>query len=162
MKSDLVIKQRKLEFIVCAFIALLCSVFLYQTFSFPQGIESTDVGPAAFPRLVFSAVLILDLVYFIQVVTSKGDKMITLKNWWLVMAMLVSYGVYIWLNGAIGYFPATVIYLVGALLIMRNTKWKFNVFFIIGLLLILYFGFYQIVGVQLPKGALLPRLCAIF
>lgn len=161
MKSDLHIKQRNLEFIVCAFIALLCCVFLYQTFSFPQALEATDVGPAAFPRLVFGVVLFLDCIYFIQLLTRKNDKQILLKNWWLVMAVLVVYGIYILLNYSIGYFPATIIFIVCALLIMRNTKWKFNIFFIIGLFLILYFGFYKVVGVQLPKGSLPPQIFAI-
>lgn len=123
------------------------------TLSFPAPAQPIDPGPAAFPRLIVGGVAILALLQLLE--PGKGEEELPRGRQALkVGGVLVLLLVYAAVLKPLGFIVSTVIFLVGALILAGVRRPLPLVLMPVGLAVVLFYVFYELLRVSLPRGVI--------
>lgn len=132
-------------------LALAVGMFLY-TFTFPGTLQPTDPGTAAFPRILAVALAVLAVILFL---TPRESKL--LPEWagtFPIVGIIVATALYALFLPLLGFLLSTVLFLVGALLLMGVRRPVYLVAVPIVLSVVLFGLFGLLLEVPLPYGPL--------
>jgi putative tricarboxylic transport membrane protein len=149
-------QMRKLNLIFSIILLAGCSYLLYETSSFPPSLRPRIPGPDYWPKLILLFLLILSILLLVKNLRKpqKGDEPVQM-NHPVVFGVMGMIALFFVLLPFLGYAVTTFILLMALLrtIGMRNIK---NLVMIpLSFIIIVYFFFTFIFGVQLPKGTLL-------
>ncbi len=135
----------------------LAFVFLVLLLGFPAKKE-VGVGAGVVPLLWIIGIFSFSLLLFIKAILGFEEKD---PQWGRVGVVFVYLGLtilYLVLMPYIGYFIATILFLVGGMYYLSYKKWKVIFSLTAGWLLFSYFAFYKLLYVPLPTGKLITLI----
>ena len=143
-------------FVGISMLAFSMTAYIF-TLPFPGGESVADgLGPAFFPRLVIICMLLIGMIILLQGLFTLKDavhldlRISDLKSPTLLLIITFGYAISMYF---LGFFSATPVFLMGAMIIWR-VSWHKSIFIALGLTIILYVFFKLILRIPLPKGAL--------
>ncbi|MDQ8023009.1 MAG: tripartite tricarboxylate transporter TctB family protein [Moraxellaceae bacterium] len=148
---------RSADLIAGILIALVAIAAMVASRDFPNIGLASDVGPARFPMIYASALLVLAALLVINALrrAPKADATPAAPFHVLpVVIGVVATGLYIFVIPFLGYLPTTVVFLVGlmSLMGMRHRVW--NPVIAVGITAFLYLVFLFGLSIPLPMGSL--------
>lgn len=146
-------RERKGTLISTALLLVFAAVGFVLTLSFPAPAQPIDPGPAAFPRLIVGGLAIFALLQLLE--PGKGEEPLPRGRQALkVVGVLVLLLVYAAMLKPLGYIVSTVIFLVGALILADVRRPLPLVLMPVGLAVVLFYVFYELLRVSLPRGVI--------
>jgi putative tricarboxylic transport membrane protein len=118
------VKMIKGEIAVGIFFIFIAGWFLLEASKFPVNENSVDIGPAAFPQVLASLVILLSVFLIITSILKGSDVKIRAKRFKQIlysMILLIIFGVSI---PYAGFYLATVLFLPTMLFLAGERKWK--------------------------------------
>ncbi len=129
-------------------------VFLVLLLGFPAKKEA-GVGPGVVPLLWIIGIFSFSLLLLIKALLGFEEKD---PKWGRIGVVFTYFGftiLYLILMQYIGYFIATIFFLVGGMYYLTYRNWKVIFSLTAGWLLFSYFAFYKLLYVPLPTGKLI-------
>ena len=146
-------RERKGTLISTALLLAFAAAGFVLSLSFPAPAQPIDPGPAAFPRLIVGGVAILALLQLLE--PGKGEEELPRGRQALkVGGVLVLLLVYAAVLKPLGFIVSTVIFLVGALILAGVRRPLPLVLMPVGLAVVLFYVFYELLRVSLPRGVI--------
>ena len=146
-------RERKGTLISTGLLLAFAAAGFVLTLGFPSPAQPIDPGPAAFPRLIFGGVAILALLQLLE--PGKGEEELPRGRQALkVGGVLVLLLVYAAVLKPLGFIVSTVIFLVGALILAGVRRPLPLVLMPVGLAVVLFYVFYELLRVSLPRGVI--------
>ena len=146
-------RERKGTLISTGLLLAFAAAGFVLTLGFPSPAQPIDPGPAAFPRLIFGGVAILALLQLLE--PGKGEEPLPRGRQALkVGGVLVLLLVYAAVLKPLGFIVSTVIFLVGALILAGVRRPLPLVLMPVGLAVVLFYVFYELLRVSLPRGVI--------
>ncbi|MBQ2895548.1 MAG: tripartite tricarboxylate transporter TctB family protein [Oscillospiraceae bacterium] len=147
-------KMKKTDIGVVAFMYAVCAFFYVYSFDLSDSSKS-------YPRFTIMLLFGLTTLYLIQMVIkarkygveSGVDEIFEgfqVKQFFVSLALVI---VYFLMMKYLGFFSATIIYLVAALVYLRVPVLH-SVITVVGVNVMIYLAFVMFLGVKLPKGLL--------
>ena len=122
------------------------------TLGFPAPAQPNDPGTAAFPRMIAVALAVLALAQLLRPKETgalpRGGAALRVGG---VLALLVAYAA---LFEALGFVAATALFLLGALLLAGIKRVAYLILVPVGVSVVLFYLFYELLEVSLPRGLL--------
>lgn len=131
----------------------LAGWFLTKAIRFPPPLNTIDVGPGAFPKLISVAILIMSALLIAQGIIGlkKGTSTtIIIKRRNKMIGSVVTLVLYVVSMPMIGYYLSTAICLPVLLVTAEERKWKSVLLLTVGFLLFSKVGFEMLLDVPLP------------
>lgn len=141
--------------IVWSFITIAIAVFcLSVTYSFPN-VTSNEISHASIPRFYAIALIILAIVLLIKTLKSKANyKENSIRSGWKQVFLIISIMfLYILLIPIFGFYPMTILFVIGALFIGKIRRFILLLTIPISVVLFVYIFFEKILRVPLPYGS---------
>ncbi|CEP67002.1 Protein of unknown function DUF1468 [Moorella glycerini] len=138
------------ETIISVALIILSMFFLIYSNDFPKAINPADVGPAAFPRLLSSLVILFALTQIVLSLRKKITDKININEPLLVILGIALSFLYPILISSFGYFYVTPFFLIILILLLGNKNWIHILGVGIGFTLFIYLVFYRFLQVSLP------------
>lgn len=136
-------------------LAIILLVFGVQLPRIPQGAKTYPVA-----LLIISALLvIMSLVMNIKKYKEQGNKSEENENSGqlkIIIIYMVFIGVYIFIMDKIGYSLSTYLFTLLSLLFLKVQSKKVLIILPVGITLVIYFVFTNLLAVMLPRGSWLP------
>ena len=146
-------RERKGTLISTALLLVFAAVGFVLTLSFPAPAQPIDPGPAAFPRLIVGGLAIFALLQLME--PGKGEEPLPRGRQALkVVGVLVLLLVYAAVLKPLGFIVSTIIFLVGALILAGVRRPFPLVLMPVGLAVVLFYVFYELLRVSLPRGVI--------
>ena len=146
-------RERKGTLISTGLLLAFAAAGFVLTLGFPSPAQPIDPGPAAFPRLIFGGVAILAMLQLLE--PGKGEEPLPRGRQALkVGGVLVLLLVYAAVLKPLGFIVSTVIFLVGALILAGVRRPLPLVLMPVGLAVVLFYVFYELLRVSLPRGVI--------
>ena len=151
-------KYKKISLVGSVFIAIsglsIAVLFYYMSQYFPLPRQNTFVGAASVPQVwifFLSAMSAIVLINYFRDPLLEKIQSGQVKLVWIIIGIITSYTL---LMPIIGFFPATLLMLIGGMLIMRYKNYWMIFTTSVVVVLFMYFVFYKILMVPLPMGSL--------
>lgn len=132
----------------------LAFTFLIILLGFPEK-KDAGVGPGVVPLLWIIGIFAFSLLLLIQALLGYEEK----DPGWGHLNVVIPYFIftilYLFLMQFIGYFIATILFLMGGMYFLNYRNWKVMISLTAGWLLFSYFAFYRLLYVPLPEGKLI-------
>lgn len=113
----------------------------------------TDPGPGGYPTLLAVILIVVAIPLFFQ--KESGEAWPSFKHGLGALAILVGVIVYAQILGLIGYIiPTVALILFGIKVADSKTSWIKSILYSILFSVIIFYVFYSILGVSLPRGDL--------
>lgn len=136
--------------IVAAVLALIVGVTVFtQTAGLDESGASSDPGAAGYPRLIAGILIVMAVLLALQ--RGTGDALPSRADGLRVVGIVLLLVLYAVTFETIGYIAATALFLVAALLLMGIRQWVPLIVLPVLLSTGLFFLFYNIFGVSLPR-----------
>lgn len=135
--------------LTAAALLLLIGVIVFTDTAGLGGSAPSDPGAAGYPRLIAGVMMVLAVALTFQ--RGAGDPMPSRRDGMHVVgavALLIAYSFGLEL---LGYITATTLFLVGTMLLMGIRRWVPLVVVPVAFSVVLFFLFYTIFGVSLPR-----------
>ena len=146
-------RERKGTLVSTGLLLVFAAAGFVLTMGFPAPAQPLDPGPAAFPRLIAGGLAILALLQLLE--PGKGEEQLPRGRQALkVVGVLVLLLVYAAVLKPLGYIVSTVIFLVGALILADVRRPLPLILMPVGLAVVLFYVFYELLRVSLPRGAI--------
>ena len=146
-------RERKGTLISTALLLVFAAVGFVLTLSFPAPAQPIDPGPAAFPRLIVGGLAIFALLQLLE--PGNGEEPLPRGRQALkVVGVLVLLLVYAAVLKPLGFIVSTIIFLVGALILAGVRRPFPLVLMPVGLAVVLFYVFYELLRVSLPRGVI--------
>ena len=146
-------RERKGTLISTGLLLAFAAAGFVLSLSFPAPAQPIDPGPAAFPRLIVGGVAILALLQLLE--PGKGEEPLPRGRQALkVGGFLVLLLVYAAVLKPLGFIVSTVIFLVGALILAGVRLPHPLILTPVGLAVVLFYVFYELLRVSLPRGVI--------
>ncbi len=140
---------------------LLAGVYFWATAQIPSLELGDPLGPKAFPRMLGVGLLIAAAMLLLEMLRErKKVKTERAPAWtwephdWIVVAISVWTALYILVFEPLGYMLSTVIYLLALTAYFNRGRWLMNVLTSVLFVVISYFAFTKLLGVNLAPGIL--------
>ncbi len=140
---------------------LLAGVYFWATAQIPSLELGDPLGPKAFPRLLGVGLLIAAAMLLVEILRArKKPKNETSPAWswepyeWVVVAVSVWTAFYILVFEPLGFMLSTTIYLLALTAYFNRGRWMMNVLTSVLFVVISYFAFTKLLGVNLARGIL--------
>lgn len=135
-------------------LALAAAYLLWLTFDFPPG-RRREPGPALWPRIVLTVIIVMAGIIAFGALHEKRDRNVIDPGRALapfgLMALLFAY---FFAFTPLGYYPATVIFFLAALWMLRVRSWKVLTGVSLGFPLVVYLVFERLLNARFPRGVL--------
>jgi len=122
------------------------------TLGFPAPGQPSDPGTAAFPRMIAVALVVLALAQLLRPgeagTLPRGGAALRVGG---ILALLFVYAA---LFEALGFVTATMLFLLGALLLAGIKQVAYLILMPVGVSVVLFYLFYELLEVSLPRGFL--------
>lgn len=132
----------------------LAAFLLYETTRFRMPLESHDVGPRLFPQVILSIVVVAILALALQSWLRRPDLNVRFQNSGQVVGAVLLAGLTVALLSILGFLIVMPLYLIGAMLLLGNRKWRAILAVAVGFTLVTYGLFGLLLSVPLPMGFL--------
>lgn len=132
-------------------LALVVTVFVI-TLDFPPPGQPNDPGTAAFPRLVAGALGVLAVMLLVR--PEQGEPLPRARDALRVAGVVGLLLFYVAILEPLGFILATIIFLVGALLLAGARSLLVLVLMPAGVSVALFYVFYELLRVSLPRGVI--------
>jgi len=156
----LVVKSSKKEYagriIIPVVLIEMALAFGVVTLNFPK--KGDVVGPGVVPALWLIAILIFSILLLTKALFGKEEKDPPWGHLKKVAAFIIMTILYIIVMQFIGYYLATIIYLILGMYYLSYRNWTVMVSIAAGWVIFSYFAFYRLLYVPLPKGMLIERI----
>lgn len=120
------------------------------TLGFPGPGQPNDPGPAAFPRIIAVTLAVLALLQLVRPqggeALPRGGAAVRVAG---VVALLAAYAA---LLEVLGFILASILFLLGALMLAGVRRPLFLVVVPVGVSVVLFYVFYELLDVSLPRG----------
>jgi putative tricarboxylic transport membrane protein len=147
------VRERKGTLISTGLLLAFAAAGFVLTLGFPAPAQPIDPGPAAFPRLIVGGLAIFALLQLLE--PSKGEEPLPRGRQALkVVGVLVLLLVYAVVLKPLGFIVSTIIFLVGALILAGVRRPLPLVLMPVGLAVVLFYVFYELLRVSLPRGVI--------
>lgn len=140
---------------------LLAGVYFWATAQIPTLELGDPLGPKAFPRLLGIGLLIAAAMLLVEILRDrKKPKTEASPAWtweahdWVVVGISVWTALYILVFEPLGYMLSTAIYLLALTAYFNRDRWLMNVLTSVLFVVISYFVFTKLLGVNLARGIL--------
>ncbi len=140
---------------VIGFFLVVCILFLVQSLNFPS---SSDVGPAAVPRLWIFMLIPLNLLLLFKTFRNVAEVSDSGPRVDIVLNFIGFLLVYLLLMQVLGYFLSTFGFILVSLYYLGYRKWRNSLIIAFGWILFSYLIFYKTLYVALPLGSLFEGL----
>ena len=143
-------KMKKSDLIVVILMYVVCGFF---------GVLTTGLKPEAqtYPWFVICILFVLTTLYVIKMAVSGFNEIFEgflPKQFWPIVVMTVLYVIVMYY---MGFYVATVLYLVGALLYLKIPKWQILIILVV-MFCLTYGAFTLFLKVKLPQGVWMKAL----
>lgn len=136
--------------ITAAVLLLITGTLVFvQTAGLDESSASSDPGAAGYPRLLAGALIVLAVLLSTQ--RGTDEPLPSLADGLRVIGSAVLLIVYALALEAIGYIAATALFLAAALMLMGIRRWLLLTLIPLGLSGALFYLFYTVFGVSLPR-----------
>lgn len=153
----LVIKSPKKRYtgriVIPVFFIELAVLFGIITLGFP--VRGDKVGPGVVPGLWIVGILGLSIFLLIRGLLAYEDEDPAWGRIGKVSVFIAMTILYLIIMQIIGYYAATVIYLISGMYYLAYRNWKVMISLSAGWILFSYFAFYRLLYVPLPRGLLI-------
>jgi putative tricarboxylic transport membrane protein len=147
------VRERKGTLVSTGLLLVFAAAGFVLTMGFPAPAQPLDPGPAAFPRLIAGGLAILALLQLLE--PGKGEEPLPRGRQALkVVGVLVLLLVYAAVLKPLGFIVSTIIFLVGALILAGVRRPFPLVLMPVGLAVVLFYVFYELLRVSLPRGVI--------
>lgn len=144
---------------------LLGGVVLYGTLQLTRTSGYSVIGPAAVPMVIALGLIALSVLFIIRT-TFIGDPDLfehvrteeAATHWPTVLTQMVLLVAYVFSLGILGYIIATSLFIPVGARLLGSRKPARDVAVGVGLALVVYFSFTELLGLRLPAGLLEPVL----
>ncbi len=141
------------EVVISVILAAVAVIFYIISGSFTAPINPVDIGPAAFPRLMAIATILLAAgQVFLSVRKNKAPdaEKASFGCWQGCLAGLALMCVYAFLMPRLGYYVVTPFFIFAVMFLMGNRKWIQMILVTLGFTLFAFLVFTKLLGVLLP------------
>lgn len=145
--------MRTLSATVGVGLVLITLFLLWTTAGFPPG-RSGEPGPALWPRIVLTAIMLLAVLMFVHMLQPRPDRPVLETNLTLPLATMATTMLYLVLLPVLGYFLATPLFLAVTMRILRVRSWHVLAGVSVGFPLGVYLIFGLLMRASLPMGML--------
>ncbi|MBB6482178.1 tripartite tricarboxylate transporter TctB family protein [Spirochaeta isovalerica] len=142
--------------IVPVFFIEMAVVFGLLTLTFPN--KGDVVGPGVVPGLWIIFIIIFSIVLLMRVFLGYEE---IDPPWGHIGKVFIYIGLivaYLLIMQLIGYFLATILFLITGMYFLTYRNWKVMISMSVGWILFSYFAFYKLLYVPLPKGWIIERI----
>ena len=129
-------------------------VFLIILLGFPEG-QGDNVGPGVVPLLWIIGIFAFSIILLVKAMLGHEEKDPEWGHIKVVITYFVFVVLYLILMQYIGYFIATILFLIGGMYYLTYRNWKVMISLTAGWLVFSYLAFYKLLYVPLPKGKLI-------
>jgi len=151
-------KYKKISLVGTIYIAVtglsIAVLFYYMSQYFPIPRQNTFVGAATVPQVWIFFLTAMSVIVLIQNLRGKVAEKIQsglVKLVWIIIGLITFYTI---LMPIIGFFPSTLLMLIGGMLSMKYKNYLMIITISIVVVLFMYLVFYKILMVPLPMGIL--------
>lgn len=145
--------RRYLGDYVAAGVLLILAIAVFAiTLGFPGPGQPNDPGSAAFPRIVAGTLAVLAVLQLAR--PQRGEELPRGAAALRVMGIVTLLAVYAVVLEALGFILSSVLFLLGALLLAGVRRPSFLVVLPVGISVVLFYVFYNLLEVSLPTGFL--------
>ncbi|MCL2578645.1 MAG: tripartite tricarboxylate transporter TctB family protein [Oscillospiraceae bacterium] len=140
-------------------VLIVVSVILYiMAGDIGGSINPADVGPAAFPRLMLAAVIVLSIVQIAlslkkrqkAIAEGKPGRKVVIANGTALFSTIGLMLVYGLVMPVVGFYISTAVFILAVMILMGNRKWLPLVAVPIGFNIFIHLVFTMFLGVSLP------------
>lgn len=132
----------------------IASLFLILLLGFPRN-TGDNVGPGVVPFLWIIGIYVFSIILLIQALMGYEEKDPKWGHLKVVIPYFIFTILYLFLMQIIGYFIATIFFLIGGMYYLTYRNWKVMISLTAGWLIFSYLAFYKLLYVPLPKGRLI-------
>jgi len=155
--SILVLKSSKKEYagrlIIPVFFMEFAILFGILALGFPD--KGDEVGPGIVPILWIVGIFGFSVLLLVRALIGNEDKDPEWGRIGKVSVFIAMTILYLLLMQIIGYYLATIIYLISGMYYLAYRNWKVMISMTAGWVLFSYFAFYRLLYVPLPRGLLI-------
>lgn len=146
--------HRVLTAAVGVVLALLAAYLLWVTFDFPPG-RRREPGPALWPRIVLTLIIVLAGVIAAGALRDKQDRSLIEPGAAAIPFRLMALTlIYFFVFTPFGYYPATVVFFFAALWTLRVRSWKVLAGVSFGFPVVVHLVFERLLNARFPRGVL--------
>lgn len=147
------VENRTSNVIAATMTIALAGVILVQSQFIGEPGRPTDPGPGGYPTLLAVILIVVAIPLFFQ--KESGETWPSFKRGLGAVAMLVGMFVYAQILGLFGYIiPTIALILFGIKVADPKTSWVRSILYAVVFSVIIFYVFYSILGVSLPRGDL--------
>ncbi|MDR7304412.1 tripartite tricarboxylate transporter TctB family protein [Haloactinomyces albus] len=143
-------RQRTGDMVIAGLLLVLAVTMYVITLGFPAPGQSADPGTAAFPRLIAILLAVLSVILLVR--PARVSLLPPKHELARVAGVLVLAVAYAWLFKPLGFILATVLFMVGALLLAGVRRPLRLTLGAVGVAAAMYFLFSVLLEVYLPEG----------
>lgn len=144
------LRSERIGNIVGAVLLLVLGVLVFtQTAALSESGASSDPGAAGYPRLIAGSLIVLAVLLALQ--RGSGDPLPARRDGLRVASVVVLLILYALALDVLGYIAATALFLFAALFLMGIRKWLPLILLPMITSVSLFYIFYTIFGVSLPR-----------
>lgn len=139
--------------LIPVFFTELAFLFGILTLGFPD--RGDEVGPGVVPGLWLIGIFGFSVLLIIRALIKNEDEDPKWGRIDIVAVFIAMTIVYLIIMQIIGYYLATIIYLISGMYYLAYRNWKVMISLTAGWILFSYFAFYRLLYVPLPRGLLI-------
>lgn len=151
--DDEPVESRTSNVIAAAIVVALAVLIIVQSQFIGEPGRPTDPGPGGYPTLLAVILIVVAIPLFFQ--KESGEAWPSFKHGLGALAILVGMIVYAQILGLIGYIvPTVALILFGIKVADPKTSWIRSLLYAIVFSVLIFYVFYSVLGVSLPRGDL--------